>query len=390
MTQNPARQSFAGFFVGGKGSPYESRQRASDYVPDICGNCPGGIPATRVILGEMTNSMDFSSKPWRSHTLQGGNPLPTMLSLDELRLLNWLSCKYYRGAGAIIDAGCFLGGSTAALASGLSRGTIHSYDMFQTDDSWSDVTFSSWGLKPNESFEELFRRNVADYLPRIQVHAGDLLKQTWHGEPVEILFLDICKTPALLDHATQLWFPRLIPGRSILVQQDYGWRRWYWGNVMMEVYKDHFTILDDVDVSRVYLCTKAISDEDASSKLYSNLSSSAKLQYMEDAVATVANPLSRAHLLFSYAQLADSIGAPDRAKEAVKRILSLSDQLTGALGDPIGTTLAEFSHHFTGANALQKPLQHRPISQPTGRRSLSWFKRLNREAKRLIGRKMAG
>jgi hypothetical protein len=336
------------------------------------------------------DSMNLSSKPWRSHVLAREAGIRTMLSVDELRLLNWLTSAYFRGAGAIIDAGCFLGGSTAALASGLNRGSIHSYDLFQTDDSWADVSFDSWALQPNQSFEDRFRKNVADYLPRIHIHAGDLFKQTWHGEPIEILFIDICKTPELFDHATQLWFPHLIPGRSILIQQDYGWRRWYWGNVMMEVYKDHFTVIDDVDVSRVYLCTKQITAGDAASNLYSRLSPSDKLRYMDDAVTSMKTPSSRAHLLFSFAQLAQSLGEQSTAKTAVARILSLSDQLVGALGDPIGTTVAEFSHYFSGPNALSLPAQMRPAPQPITRHRLPLLKRLHRELNRVMGRKLAG
>ena len=66
-----------------------------------------------------------------------------MLVPDELRLLNYLADEYYTGEGAIVDAGCFLGGSTVALADGLRRNLlrrqrteeklIHSYDRFEIE-----------------------------------------------------------------------------------------------------------------------------------------------------------------------------------------------------------------------------------------------------------------
>src|SRR3954467_13500798 len=58
---------------------------------------------------------------------------PTMLSHGERVMLHWLA-REFPTDGHIIDAGCFLGGSTLPLASGLKlRGgaaKIHSYDMF--------------------------------------------------------------------------------------------------------------------------------------------------------------------------------------------------------------------------------------------------------------------
>jgi hypothetical protein len=38
----------------------------------------------------------------------------SMLTLDEKQFLYWLTSEYFSGIGAIIDAGCFIGGSTLA------------------------------------------------------------------------------------------------------------------------------------------------------------------------------------------------------------------------------------------------------------------------------------
>src|SRR5690349_17088541 len=85
----------------------------------------------------------IKSKAWRGCHVPEAADAPTMLIPDERRLLFYLASKYYTGRGAIIDGGCFLGGSTTALAAGLEAwlersGTpalpgIHSYDLFEVE-----------------------------------------------------------------------------------------------------------------------------------------------------------------------------------------------------------------------------------------------------------------
>ena len=62
-------------------------------------------------------------RPWRDLTLPSDAVgIPTMLSKDERRLLYGLAREHASGEGAIVDAGCFLGGSTAALCFCADRG----------------------------------------------------------------------------------------------------------------------------------------------------------------------------------------------------------------------------------------------------------------------------
>src|ERR1700721_2160076 len=79
------------------------------------------------------------AKPWNLNPseVSASDPL-TMLNEEEVKMLRWLSANHYRGAGEIIDAGAFLGGSTVAFCKGLRdadwRGRIvQSYDLFISD-----------------------------------------------------------------------------------------------------------------------------------------------------------------------------------------------------------------------------------------------------------------
>src|SRR5436309_11389140 len=84
---------------------------------------------------------DLVRRPWRDVELPSDVfRVPTMLSRWELRLLYWLAREYARGDGAIVDAGCFLGGSTAALLAGIrdrrekwNGPPVSSYDRFRVE-----------------------------------------------------------------------------------------------------------------------------------------------------------------------------------------------------------------------------------------------------------------
>jgi SAM-dependent methyltransferase len=187
--------------------------------------------------------------------------IPTMLMPDELRLLNWLADADYTGAGAIVDAGCFLGGSTVALAAGLRRNLerrrrptkrlIHSYDRFEVEE-YTRGTFFPESVRTGETFRPQFERNIAPFADLVEVHAGDVQAVEWNGGPIEILFIDVAKHWELCDRVTWQFFPHLIPGRSVVVQQDYLYHHWVaWLHVTMEVYADYFEYVCDTGANSV-------------------------------------------------------------------------------------------------------------------------------------------
>jgi hypothetical protein len=97
---------------------------------------------------------------------------PTTLARGELRMLHWLA-REFDSDGDIVDAGCFLGGSTLALATGLKANPessperrIHTYDKFMT------IAECLVDLSAGDSFLPVFRANLADYLNLIEIHAA--------------------------------------------------------------------------------------------------------------------------------------------------------------------------------------------------------------------------
>ncbi len=199
---------------------------------------------------------------WRRRRVpEACRAVPTMLMDDELRLLDYLGEHCWRGKGIIVDGGCFLGGSTLALASGLRANLarrrrpespiIHSYDLFRIED-WTRGIYFPESRKAGESLRAAFDRNIAAYAPLVRVVEGDIMDSEPPAEPIELLFIDIAKHWRICDWITEHMFPRLIPGRSIVVQQDYLWgESTGWLQVTMEYYSDEFEILCDTRFNSV-------------------------------------------------------------------------------------------------------------------------------------------
>lgn len=173
----------------------------------------------------------------------------TMLSAQELELLYTLARDHYTGRGDIVDGGAFLGGSTLALGSGLrdnpvvagKGGRIHSYDLFRPDHFVAQFLPEYPTGTSTRPYYDSVIANVSEY---VTVHEGDITTFPWPADrSIEILFIDVAKTWEVNDFLLQHFFPRLIPGVSTIIQQDYHWPHVPWLSVTMELLADHVTYL---------------------------------------------------------------------------------------------------------------------------------------------------
>lgn len=196
----------------------------------------------------------MSSKPWLASDAQAGSYALGMLGLEERKLLYHLARDIHTGEGEVVELGAFCGASTCCLAAGLRdnpRGAdcrVHSYDSFIASEPYLvDFVRTEFGeaLGIGQSFAAIFRRATAEFADFIEVHEGDLIEQTWPAEvPIEILFVDAAKTLALGGKILTEFFPRLIPGRSLVVHQDFYHPTAFYLPVVMGFLRDHFTIIE--------------------------------------------------------------------------------------------------------------------------------------------------
>lgn len=203
--------------------------------------------------------LDSRREPWLREELAPPG-VPTMISRAEQRYLFWLTRTQWRDEGHVVEIGPWLGGSTLCLARGMERAhpaarhRLHAFDNF----TWRVFMgrFAALPLADGESFESTFAANLAAQRERITTHAvalpdevipGDRLAAQARGQgpsslpmfrweerdPIEILFVDGAKSWRGMRWLLRCVASSLIPGRSLLVCQDF--KHWgsYWVPLMM-------------------------------------------------------------------------------------------------------------------------------------------------------------
>jgi hypothetical protein len=253
--------------------------------------------------------------------------VPSMLSDRERGLLYWLARNYFTGAGRIVDAGCFLGGSTVALAAGLRdrprrphHELIVSYDRFQIED-YTLEAFAPYlpSTGVGSSFREAFNHNVASFGDG-EVREGDICTLGWSGEPIEILFLDVVKTWDVHEVVWTQFFPCLIPGQSIILQQDYLWGYAPWIHMTMELIADFVEILDWMPNGTVaYLLDSSLPADTLHTRLRDDFSPAEQLALMDNAIARWSGAARGMVELAKVMLVAELLGS-DRAREEFENV----------------------------------------------------------------------
>ncbi len=192
--------------------------------------------------------------------------IPSMMSLDERKLLLQLAKHEYRGQGVIMDAGVFCGASTACLGAGLMANpayrdfvghtprVIQTYE-FGVVNPGMITFFERHGVKGHwqvgDSFDDYLRLNIEPVDHLVDLHIGDISLATWDSTPIEIMFLDVLKSAEIQLAIMREFMPSLIAG-GILIQQDYFIDGVPFVKLMQELLADHFEYLGEIQSSAVF------------------------------------------------------------------------------------------------------------------------------------------
>lgn len=169
-----------------------------------------------------------------------------MVSFEERRFLRWYAEKQFTGAGQIVDLGCWLGASTLPLLEGLAQNSnpatkqrkVYAYDRFIWE-GWMPLAGFGSLYSDGQSFVQEFRKAVASWKDSVVVQEGDLTKLAWTGNQIEFLFIDAMKSWELARAICINFFPSLIPGVSLLVQQDFNHFYESWIHLLMYRLRDY-------------------------------------------------------------------------------------------------------------------------------------------------------
>lgn len=185
-----------------------------------------------------------------------------MLSQPERQLLYGLTSNY-EGKGAIIDGGSFFGSSTVALAAGLENaepGIVHAYELGYIPNQSGKRIEMKFGETPyvqGDSFISILEDTIKPWRDLITLHIGDLLDAQWSGAPIEICFIDVCKSPDLNAHVTSQFFPHIVEG-GYLVNQDFFFDRLPFVKCTMGRLDEYFEWIGRVFTSSIWRCVKRV------------------------------------------------------------------------------------------------------------------------------------
>ena len=159
------------------------------------------------------------------------------VSFDDRALYYWTAKEYFTGAGTIVDAGALVGSTSMCFGYGINDNEkdflkadvrIHVYDLFSDDnDGYSaDSIRNAYYEQKTDielyDFEHHFRRNTQSIEEYLEIHKGDITKIGYTSDkPIEILSIDVAKTPALMHYVATEFYPKLIPGHSLVLHQDF-------------------------------------------------------------------------------------------------------------------------------------------------------------------------
>jgi len=303
-----------------------------------------------------------SLENWRSVELPSAvRKVVTMLSVEERQFLYALGRDYWTGEGAIVDAGCFLGGSTLSLAMGAMANTreidtasaIHSYDLFVADAHQAGSYLKKFGtFTAGDSVRSIFDRQTLSVRALLNVHEGDLREFPWPSDdPIEVLFIDVSKTWALNDFIVREFFPALVPERSIVVQQDYVHPTCPWLAVTMEYLADYFELIDYVPYnSMIYRTTRAIPTDLVAADVVSALPDDQKRALLDRAIERAAARLAPADLV---------------ELEAARTLMILSIEGPGAAEADLARIRTIYAASPRLARAVQWVEVRLPVSDPS-------------------------
>lgn len=265
--------------------------------------------------------------------------VPSMLSYEERALLHWAAREGFGANGALVDAGCFLGGSTLALGFGLAQARsrpapirtdvrVHSYDLFKVGMEWERIYFPpEFPFAVGASTLELYEGHIAPVRELVEIHSGDIANSTWPGEPIATLFVDIAKTYATSDAVLERFFPFVVAD-TVLVEQDLVHHGHPWRAIAMELLGEYLEYCGHVAYSSaVYRVKAPIPPGVLPTRILERLSADEALALVDRCARRVGEPMAGQLLLAGAHCLAD-FGEYARARARVREVRARYDDDT--------------------------------------------------------------
>ena len=313
-------------------------------------------------------------EPWRGIDFAPPPSIPTMISSEEMDYLYWLGRNAWDGSSGVVEIGPWLGGSTWCLASGIednprrsAASPLHVIDNFVWRPFMADR--AALQLQPNDSFRPYFEQNLGPKRDLLVVHEANLpddeSADLTHDQPVRgdaghipilsgeelpeqigIAFIDGAKSWTGLRHLLAKIAPRSLPGRTLLVLQDFKDRACYWIPLgVAALLREQPRCLEVVHVLKQNIVTLRVAKTISASRLdglpedISDISVSEGLGLIDTAATLIGgrrDPAGRAIVMLAGVSF---LGAKGEWDEAIARF-ELVDRTWPWFGQPVGQLAA--------------------------------------------------
>jgi hypothetical protein len=270
----------------------------------------------------------FGLKDWQRLRQLGRGWKFGMTSPQEQRWLRTYAARRYRGTGAIVDLGCFLGATTVALAEGLAlnrkakRKQIHAYDLFiwsKTCEAWARERGMEGSFTAGSSFLPEFLKRTQKWRDYIVVHEQDLREAAWKEGPIEFLFVDAMKSPEVARAIASSFFPHLAPGHSFVAHQDFPHCSTPWIHILAFRLRDYFSFAADLPQSSLFRLESAIAPQALGGDLSPKAVSPAEIEAAFDYSLSIVSKDKKANVIAAKAMAYVARGELGRACEIMTR-----------------------------------------------------------------------
>ncbi|HMA73325.1 MAG TPA: hypothetical protein VKP67_17850 [Xanthobacteraceae bacterium] len=266
-----------------------------------------------------------------------------MTTNEELCLLENYARYSYTGQGQIVDLGCWLGATTLCLARGLADNAQHRHlraidaiDRFVWED-WMTPIAAALGVtkayRAGDDYLAEVEALLSGYEQMVRLRREDLSRRQSFRPRVEFLLIDAMKSWDLANAISRTFFPRLIPGRSLVVQQDFGYHAAIvaTNHLLMWQLREHFECINCVprSCSAVYFHTKAIARRDLPVLSPDSVTLDMIDQAWEHSLSVADSAMRPAVLMCKLLFLIER-GAPEAAVAAAERLNAESQPVSNA------------------------------------------------------------
>jgi hypothetical protein len=189
------------------------------------------------------------------HSLLGRRGLLGATTPEERAFCEWYARVAFRGAGAVIDLGCWLGSTTVPLARGMARRSarrprtrVQAFDRFVWEEWMTHFVHASGadlGYRPGDDFRATLEAALGPLTGSVDIHTADLRVERWTGGPAELIVVDAMKSWELARNILQEFFSSLVSG-GVIFHQDFAHYYTPWIHLIGYRLRDNFRIYYDV------------------------------------------------------------------------------------------------------------------------------------------------